>query len=72
VSELRTWGCKIGEVDASKLPPGADFPMREAIERAYTELTGEPPAFIFSGWAAELTEGERAAHEDRLPVFVEQ
>lgn len=55
----KTWECKIGEIDRSKLPDGADLPMRQAIQRAYYEITGEYPEFLFSGWGAELTEIER-------------
>lgn len=62
-----TWGCKIGEVDRTKLPSGSDSPMREAVTRAYRELTGEEPQFIFSGWGTELDEPERAVVEDRMP-----
>jgi hypothetical protein len=62
----RIWKCKIGEVAFT--PRGADAPMREAVARAYKELTGEEPVFIFSGWGAELTEGERAVVEDRPPA----
>lgn len=60
---MDTWTCKIGEA------PGSfkDLPMREAIARAYEELTGQPPTFVFSGWGGELTEAERAVVEDRLP-----
>lgn len=61
----RIWSCKIGEVAST--PQGADFPMRDAITKAYREVTGEEPVFIFSGWGAELTEGERAVVENRLP-----
>lgn len=63
----KTWGCKIGETDAARLPSGADAPMRRAVEHAYEELTGEPPEFVFSGWGEELTEAERAVVEDREP-----
>lgn len=58
---MKIWECKIGEADA--LPEGADAPMRRAVERAYQELTGRDPLFIFSGWGAELTPGERSAHD---------
>ena len=64
---MKIWSCKIGEVDADKLPHGSDLPMREAVGRAYKEITGEERAFIFSGWGAELTEPERAAVENREP-----
>ena len=55
----KIWTCKIGEVDDSALPDGSDAPMRQAIQRAYRELTGQDPKFIFSGWAGELTTYER-------------
>jgi hypothetical protein len=64
---MKIWGCKIGEVDAAKLPNGADNPMREAVARAYREITGEEPRFLFSGWGAELSGSERAVVENRLP-----
>ena len=51
---MKIWSCKIGEIDATKLPSGSDFPMRRAIEVAYHGITGEWPEFIFSGWGAEL------------------
>lgn len=56
---MKIWTCKIGEVDAEKLPCGADLPMRKAIVAAYRQITGEEPEFIFSGWGGELDEGER-------------
>lgn len=56
---MATWSCKIGEADRDKLPDGADSPMRTAVARAYKELTGEEPKFIFSGWGAELTQVEQ-------------
>lgn len=59
-AEMKIWDCKIGEIDAAKLPLGADLPMRRAIEDAYYRLTGEYPQFLFSGWGGKLTESERA------------
>jgi hypothetical protein len=61
----KIWSCKIGET--ASVPSGADLPMREAVARAYEEITGESPVFIFSGWGAELTEPERAVVENREP-----
>lgn len=60
------WYCKIG---FATLPEGggADSPMRQAVERAYRELTDEAPEFIFSGWGQQLDEAELACVEDRLP-----
>lgn len=56
----KIWVCKLGEIDAKKLPPGADLPMRRAVRKAYFEVTGEGAEFIFSGWGGELNEVERA------------
>lgn len=47
---MKIWECKIGEVADRLLPPGADFPMREAIEKVYAQVTGSEPDFLFSGW----------------------
>lgn len=65
-NEKRIWFCKIGEVDREKLPQASDSPMRDAITKAYIELTGEEPNFVFSGWGGELTIGERAV-VDTIP-----
>lgn len=59
--KMKTWECKIGEIPNALLPKGADAPMRQAVERAYEELTGRSPDFILSGWGAELTRDEREA-----------
>jgi hypothetical protein len=66
-AQRKTWHCWIGEVAASNLPSGADGHMREHVERAYRELLGRVPDFIFSGWGDPLPEPERAVHEDREP-----
>lgn len=58
----KIWKCKIGGL-CEELPHGSDIPMRDAIREAYKKLTGEEPEFIFSGWAAELTESEREVVE---------
>jgi hypothetical protein len=58
---MNIWSCTIGEVDS--VLEGADSPMREAVRKAYVELTGQEPKFIFSGWGAELTEVEREVVE---------
>jgi hypothetical protein len=62
-----TWYCKIGEIPRGLLPDNSDLPMREAITRAYREITGRDLVFIFSGWGAELIEPERAVVENRAP-----
>lgn len=68
---MKIWTCKIGECDDADLPSAADGPMREAVGRAYREITGRVPTFLFSGWGGELTEGERAVVENRLPESVQ-
>lgn len=61
---MKIWTCKIGECEDVRVPHGADLPMRLAVQEAYQKLTGEIPRFIFSGWAGELTEFERAVAEN--------
>lgn len=53
------WSCKIGFANGPALPMGSDFPMRRAVADAFERLTGKQPDFIFSGWGAELTEGQQ-------------
>ena len=53
------WFCKIGEADRQTLPKGSDWPMRQAVERAYREITGQDAEFTFSGWAGRLNKAER-------------
>lgn len=60
------WECKIGG-PIGGLSMDADFSMRQAVAKAYREITGEYPQFIFSGWASKLTESQRAVVENRLP-----
>lgn len=61
------WSCKIGALGTLHLPAGSDAPMRHAVRQMFTSLVGGEPQFIFSGWSAELTEGELALVENRLP-----
>lgn len=64
---MKTWECKIGEVDPGLLPDGSDLPMRRVVEAEYERLTGREAAFTFSGWGGSLTESERAVVENREP-----
>jgi len=52
------WSCKIGVIGDLDLPPGSDLPMRRAVEDAFFNLTGKHAGFNFSGWGAQLDEGE--------------
>lgn len=66
----KIWTCKIGELPREEWETqegGQDAPMRQAVRRAYIEVTGKEPDYIFSGWAGALTEGERACVESRTP-----
>lgn len=63
----KVWFCKIGFADEADVPQGGDGPMRDAVERAFRRTVGEDAQFTFSGWGAELTEGELACVENRLP-----
>jgi hypothetical protein len=56
---MKIWECKIGEIPDETLPDGSDAPMRQAVEAAYRELTGQESLFCFSGWGAELDKDER-------------
>jgi len=60
---MKIWDCKIGEVDDGDVPEGGDLPMREAVRKAYKELTGKDATFLFSGWGGELTDLEREVVE---------
>ena len=59
----KVWACKIGVRGELPLPPGADAPMRQAIQRAFRQLTGYDADFCFSGWGGQLDEAERAVVE---------
>jgi hypothetical protein len=61
------WSCKVGSLKPLALPLAADYPMRQAIQRMFQELTGEDAEFCFSGWGGQLTEIELAVVENRLP-----
>lgn len=66
--KTKIWSCKIGEADDALIPQGADQPMRDAVAKAYREITGKDPKFIFSGWGAELDEYEREYLNDKGKV----
>lgn len=60
----RIWSCKIGGKIPNELPPGVDLPMRQAVKKAFKEITGVDAEFNFSGWAAKLTVAERSETGD--------
>lgn len=59
----KIWTCTIGGV-VGELPQGADLPMRQAVQRAFLELTGTHAEFTFSGWGESLTEAQRSVVEN--------
>lgn len=63
----KIWDCKIGEIDDSLLPEGADAPMRRAVREAYFGLTGHEPNFLFSGWGGKLDAEERRVVDGNAP-----
>lgn len=64
---MKVWSCKIGDYLDDDLPEGADWPMRQAVQRAFRELTGKDTGNCFSGWGASFTEPEMAVIENREP-----
>ena len=58
------WTCKIGCLSEIELPNGADLPMRQAIAKAFIEITGQEPEFLFSGWGGQLSKYEMAVVKD--------
>lgn len=60
----RIWTCKIGGEIPDMLPFGADGPMRQAVEKAFLEITGVKAKFTFSGWAGGLNKFEREIVEE--------
>lgn len=59
------WECKIGLIGVTTLPNGADAPMREAVSKAFREVTGQDRGFLFSGWGGELNPIELAIAENK-------
>ena len=67
VARNTVWQCKVGCIGPLEVPQGGDMPMRDAIGRAFWRTVGVEAEFTFSGWGSDLTEGELAVVEDRLP-----
>ena len=51
--EEHVWSCSVGGV-VGALPDGVDLPMRQAIQRAFYEITGTHAEYCFSGWGGTL------------------
>ena len=65
------WSCKIGISPGTEvaLPGGCDLPMREAVEKAFKEVTGLEEEFTFSGWGDKLNPGEQAVLDNKVPDY---
>lgn len=66
MSDVKIWQCRIGAPDIV-VPREGDSPMRDGVEATFRKVVGHPAKFMFSGWGYELTEGELAVIENRLP-----
>ena len=44
------WVCMIGPAAKDKLPAGGDFPMRRAVQQAFSDLVGDDEQVCYSGW----------------------
>jgi hypothetical protein len=53
------WTCKIVGQMRGPLPPGADYPLRMAVQSAFRQVTGVEEELNFSGWGGELDSTER-------------
>ena len=55
LSDIRKcyWVGIIGETEHAKLPFGGDSPMRDAVEKAFKEVTGHEEEVMYSGWSAD-------------------
>lgn len=58
MEEVMYWTCQIGPVEKSKVPYGGDFPIRRAVETAFSNMVGEYADHCWSGWGCteELNE----------------
>jgi len=44
------WHCIIGSTTRSKLPDGADGPLRQAVRNTYIKMIGKDNDNCWSGW----------------------
>jgi hypothetical protein len=56
MKDPRFWNCVIGPADFSKLPDGADAPLRAAVQRKFEEVVGKGHKICLSGWDNATTE----------------
>jgi len=70
MSKYKVWECKIIVPEGYELPNGFDYPPRDAaiktIEDAGISVLG-----CLSGWGGKLTDEERSAIDDDVPIYHE-
>jgi hypothetical protein len=64
--ERFVWECAVGGKDPVIVPSGGDFPMRQAVEKAFFDLTGKHPEMCYSGWGRKFT--DKAQTHDTLAL----
>lgn len=55
----RYWYCLIGPFDTDKLPDGSDAPLRQAVQKAFAQLTGSEADLTSSGWGINEEQKDR-------------
>ena len=51
--EAEYWICVIGATNSKNLKGGSDYPMRNAVQKAFEETTGHEDETCWSGWGSE-------------------
>lgn len=64
--ERYVWECAVGGRSPVIVPNGGDFPMRQAVEKAFFDLTGQNPEMCYSGWGRKFTDKVSPAVQDVL------
>jgi len=64
------WTCVIGPADRNKLPDGADFPMRMAVQSAFHRTTGDGHEICMSGWGSDSETAAKASAKRDLVYAV--
>lgn len=65
--ERYVWECAVGGRSPVIVPSGGDFPMRQAVEKAFFDLTGQHPEMCYSGWGRKFTD---KAVSGNIPVML--
>ena len=52
-NKKKFWSCVIGPISEDKVPFGADFPLRNAVNRIWLQMFEEPAEIHSSGWSMD-------------------